>query len=100
MNIADEAEAKKANQKIEDMRRQELNDIRTVLSNAAGKRLLWRMLTKCHSFESIYAVNQNDVYYNSGQQDIGHFIMGEIMQADPNLFMKMMKDNNKKSEGK
>lgn len=34
--------------------------------------------------------------YQSGQQDLGHFIMSEITQADENLLLRLMKDNKEK----
>lgn len=92
-NLADERQVKKAEMKEKDLRKQELNDLRTVLSNASGRRLLWKILTKCNSFNSIFNVDNSTMAYLSGQQDIGHFIMSEITAADENLLIKLMKDN-------
>jgi hypothetical protein len=95
-NLANQAEVKKAQLKDKERRRQELNDIRTVLSNASGRRLIWRLMDKCKTFNSVYSAADNMIFYNSGQQDLGHFIMSEIVQADENLLIKMMKDNKTK----
>lgn len=92
-NLADERQVKKAEMKEKDLRKQELNDLRTVLSNASGRRLMWKILTKCNSFNSIFNVDNSTMAYLSGQQDIGHFIMSEITAADENLLIKLMKDN-------
>ena len=97
-NIANEAEVKKADMKEKDLRRQELNDIRTVLSNASGRRLVWRLLERCQSFSSVFSKEAFTMAYLAGQQDLGHFIMAEIVEADENLLMKLMKDNHKKKE--
>ena len=95
-NIADESTVKKAEMKEKDLRRQQLNDIRTVLSNASGRRLLWRFLERCNTFKSIYSEHNTTMAYMSGQQDLGHFLMGEIVEADENLMVKLMKDNQRK----
>lgn len=95
-SISDPVKVKKAEMKEKDLRQQELNDIRTVLSNASGRRFMWRLLSKCNSFSSVFSADNSLMSYHSGQQDFGHFIMDEIVQADENLLMKLMKDNMKK----
>lgn len=94
-NIADEKTVKRAERKEKDLRLQQLNDIRTVLNNASGRRFVWRLLEKCKVFGSVYSKDQSMVYFNAGQQDLGHFLMAEITEADQHLLIKMMKDNNK-----
>lgn len=95
-NLADEAEVKKAEQKERDLRKQQLNDIRTVLSNASGRRFVWRLLERCRTFSTVFSPELSTMSYNSGQQDFGHFLMSEIVNADENLLLKLMKDNKRK----
>ena len=96
MSSIDNQEAvKKAERQEKDLRKQELNDIRTVLSNASGRRFVWRMLSSCNSFGSVFNKDLSLMSYQSGQQDLGHFIMSEITLADENLLVKLMKDNAK-----
>jgi len=97
-NIADPSQIKKQERKAKDIRRQELNDIRTVLSNASGRRLLWRLLEECKTFAAVFKDNPSYMSYLSGKQDLGHFLMSEITEADENLLLKMMKDNSKKED--
>lgn len=95
-NISDPDKILKAERQEKDLRKQELNDIRTVLSNASGRRLVWRLLTQCNSFGSVFSKDLSTMSYQSGQQDLGHFIMSEITQADENLLLRLMKDNKEK----
>lgn len=90
-NAASEKQIKKAEVKGKDKRRRELSDIRSVLSSAPGRRLLWRFMEKCGTFQSIWEGSAK-IHYNAGQQDLGHFIMAEIVEADENLLFKMMKE--------
>jgi len=94
MNEKDVAEQKV---KADLIRKQELNDIRTVLSNASGRRFIWRMMGRCGTFESIFNDKSSTMAYLSGQQDLGHFLMAEIIEADENLLLKLMKENKKES---
>lgn len=78
-------------------RREELKDIRSVLANISGRRLLWRFMESCGVFSSTFSQEGTMMSYLSGQQDIGHFIMSEIVEADENLLFKMMKENKRKT---
>jgi hypothetical protein len=95
-NSADEEQVEEGKRASKDERRQELEDIKTVLSNASGRRLIWRLMGKCRTFSSVWEPSAK-IHYNAGQQDLGHFIMAEIVEADANLLLKMMKEQK---EGK
>ena len=93
-NAADPKQVKNAKRKEKFDREGVLQDIRMVLSTPEGKRLIWRLLSHCRTFESIYEQSAR-IHYNAGQQDLGHFIMAEIISADEQLLFTMMKDNLK-----
>lgn len=93
-NAASKKQVTKAGRKEELSRDGELNDIRAVLSTAEGQRFIWRLMEKCKTFNSIWVSNAA-IHYNSGQQDIGHFIMSEIVEADEQLLFNLMKSNMK-----
>lgn len=93
-NLADADKVSSANARIKEKRRQELNDLRTVLGNESGRRLVWRLLEECKTFGSVWE-NSAKIHYNAGRQDLGHFIMAEIVEADENLLFKLMKENKK-----
>lgn len=94
-NIADAEAVEKMRVEEEEQRRRELNDIRTLLSNQSGRRFMWRLLEHCNTFNSVYSADQSIMSYQAGKQDLGHFLMSEITQADENLLIKLMKDNRK-----
>lgn len=80
-------------------RRQHLrssNDLRAVLQTVEGRRFLWRLLGRCKTFASIYEASAR-IHYNAGQQDIGHNLLIEIDEADPEAFFKMR--NEAQQEG-
>lgn len=95
-NAADESQVEEAQKLAKEIRRTELNDIRQVLSTVSGRRLLWRLMGNCRTFSSVWENKDSaKIHYNSGQQDIGHFIMAEIVEADENLLFKMMREAKK-----
>lgn len=66
----------------------QLADLTAVMATAAGRRLMWRLLGHCGTFESIFETSSR-IYYNSGRQDVGHFLLAEITTADVNQFIQM-----------
>lgn len=94
-NASDYEQIKNAKKKEKITRENELDDIRVVLSSPEGKRFLWRILAKCKTFESIFEQSAK-IHYNAGQQDVGHFLMSEIIEADEEILFRMMNENLKK----
>jgi hypothetical protein len=97
-NAADSKQVKAAKNKEKDLRYFELEDIRKALRSEGGRKVFWRILEYCHVFSSVKDNNALNMSYNSGQQDVGHFIMSEILEADENLFFKMQVENKKRKE--
>ena len=93
-NAADEAQVAEAVKKLQITREDELNDIRAILNTKQGRRVFWRMLSKCKVFESIWSQSAM-IHYSSGQQDIGHWLMSEMVEADENLLFLMMSEQRK-----
>lgn len=88
-NASSEKAVKKMVGREERLRHRETDDIKSVMSSVHGRRLIWRMLSRCGVFKSVHHPSGSQVYYNAGQQDIGHFLMAEILETDPKLFLDM-----------
>jgi len=95
-NAADEQQVKNAQSKQLTKRDLDLNDMRAVLNTAQGRRVLWRLMEECKVFNSIWETSAK-IHYNSGKQDLGHFIMAEIVEADEKFLFDMMKENKKEN---
>lgn len=91
-NAANEKEVAAAGKKQSNRRRRELDDVRAVLALPAGRRFLWRLLGQCRVTESIFAPNSR-IAYNSGMQDVGHFVQGEIVLARPEAYLQMITEH-------
>ena len=95
-NAADPEQVKDAEEKDKFRREGELLDIKAVLSMPEGRRFIWRMLSFCKTFGSIWEQNAK-IHYNSGQQDVGHFLMAEIIEAEPRALLEMMESQQKRN---
>ena len=95
-NAASEKQVKKAEKKEYSVREKELNDLKKVLNTTEGRRVFWRLMDHCRVFETVWEPSAK-IHYNSGKQDVGHFIMGEIVEADEKYLMEMMKENKKEN---
>jgi hypothetical protein len=91
-NAASEKQVKKMASREERARYQREDDIKAVCSSVNGRRFLWHLMEKCSVFKSVHHPSGSQVYYNAGQQDIGHFVMSEILEADPKLFLQMQQE--------
>lgn len=90
-NAADPKQVKDAAKREESKRQQELNDICAILALTEGRRFLWRILGHCKAFESVWSPNAQ-IHYNAGIQDVGHFLMAEITEANAEAMLLMMKE--------
>lgn len=94
-NAADENQVKRGKIKEKIGRDQQLDDVRAVMSTDAGRRFMWRVLEKCSTFGSVNCPSGSQTYYRAGQQDIGHFLLGEIADADELILGKLLMENYK-----
>lgn len=91
-NVADKEQVKSAERNAEKIRDRELSDLKIVLELPEGRRFIWRLLEQCKVFESIWHPSAL-IHHNSGKQDVGHFVMSEVVEASDERLLQMMKEN-------
>lgn len=94
-NASDRKQVEEAKKKEKLRKTQEREDLRTVLALPAGRRFLWRLLEHCKVFGSVWHASAL-IHYNSGIQDVGHFLMEEIEEADRAAFLLMINERQPK----
>jgi hypothetical protein len=99
MNAGDEGQVRSRNQRIKFERERELRDLCSVLSTREGRRVFWRLIGKCRVFDSVWEQSAR-IHYNSGQQDVGQFILKEIVEADEGAYILMMKESKESMDKK
>lgn len=90
-NAADAQQVKEAGRKDRERRKRELEDLKSVLTSLEGRRFIWRLLGHCKVFESIWHPSAQ-IHHSAGKQDVGHFIMAEVVEADQEAFLRMMQE--------
>ena len=97
-NAADNNQLSEADLILKLARDRELNDLRFLLSHEEGRRTFWRLLAHCKNFSSCYDSSGSRVYYNVGRQDVGHYVMAEILEANQDSYFLMMTEARKASD--
>lgn len=93
-NASDSQQVKNAKRSEESKRNQELNDVEFVLSTPQGRRFLWRLLGVCHVFKTSFTGNST-TFFNEGKRDVGLRLLGDINEASPDSYLKMMQEAKK-----
>lgn len=91
----DQAKLNEKRKKEASERQDEINDLRALMKMPQFRRLAWRLMARCRTFGSVMSGNSY-TFYNSGMQDVGHFILAEIIEADPDAYLEMIKEQRNK----
>jgi hypothetical protein len=93
-NAADETQVKDAANKEKRGRERDLEDLAFLLSDKRGRRAMWRILSYCGTFKSIWEPSAK-IHYNAGQQDVGHYMLNDLMDASEENYILMAKEAKK-----
>ena len=76
-------------------RTQELEDIHSLMNREAGRRVIFRMLTRAGIHSSSYNVDspERHIFFKEGQRNIGLWLLAEIQESCPELYLKMLEEN-------
>jgi len=91
-NAADKGQVKEASKKQKLGRDQELEDVRHVLSTKAGRRFYWRLLAFSGLYQSS-ADGRGNIWLLEGQRNVGLLLNVDMMEANPNAYLLMIKEN-------
>lgn len=91
-NAVSEKQIAKAKHIENERSRSEAIDLIKVLDSKEGRRVLWRILERCRVFSSVYSEGSM-IHYKSGQQDIGHYLLSEIVKVSEDHLFLMMTEN-------
>ena len=91
-NASDEGQVRQAKRKERTERDKELDDLRFVLGSPNGRRLFWRLLSRCGVFRLSYTDKIAETNFNEGERNIGLFVLSEIMEAKPQRWVQMQQE--------
>ncbi len=96
-NAADAGQVQEARGKEKRGRARDQEDLRRILAEPHGRRVFWKLLGHCGIGQTVRGVNDPDTNYNAGKQDVGHHILGLIVQSDEESYFTMMREAQKEN---
>lgn len=94
-NAANPLSIKEADQNQKAARKQELDDIRFVLSSVQGRRMLFRQLAVSGLHRSSMT-GSVWTYFHEGERSIANRLLIDIEEADTEAYFQMVRENRKK----
>ena len=88
----EEAEQRRQSRRDEEAleREIELKQLAQILADEGCRDFLWRLLSRCHVFQTSYDRNFGDMARKEGERDVGLWLLNEITEADGAAFVTMM----------
>jgi len=80
-------------------RDEELNDLRDMLKSPGAKRFFRRTMAFCGLFRCSFVGNAR-VYFLTGQRNVASWLLGEILEAepDPQFILDVLYDSKKEEQ--
>lgn len=91
-NAADKKQVDEAKRLERDQVITAKQDMQELLKLPAFRRFIWRTIAHCGVFESTYSDSQALASHLSGRQDVGHYLLAEITQAQPEVLADLMRE--------
>jgi hypothetical protein len=94
-NASDESQVKYAQVKEKLAADKQHNDIKFILATEQGRRFLWELLSSCGVYRQSADHSGSWTYFNEGKRSIGLEVLTQITAADPDSYLKMIKESKK-----
>lgn len=92
-NEQQQGEAHEESAKVARLRRlEEIGDIRWLMSEERGRRLVWRLLAMTGVYRSSFNSSGSVMAFNEGQRNIGLKLVADIHEACPEQYTRMRKE--------
>jgi hypothetical protein len=75
-------------------RETEIDDLKKIIDTPHGRRTVWRILEHTGMYRTSFTGNST-TFFNEGQRNIGLWLVDEVLSADSNQYLAMIKENNK-----
>ncbi len=90
-DVGDVAQVKDKRSKAEKLRDREIRGMQIFLENPDNQWFVWRMLENCNMWSSMSRANPHDMAILSGKRDVGLWLIGEIEEAVPEIYLTMQR---------
>lgn len=85
---------------LQKIRRLELNDVKAVMESKNGRNFMYRVIDMTGVYRTSYNPEMPDSHttFKEGGRNVGLFLIAELQEASPALFMKMIEENSNELE--
>lgn len=94
-NASDKKQIDEAGKKRKQKDSEEVTDLREMLSTAAGRRVLWRVLEVCRAEQISFSTNALQMAFNEGHRNVGIQLKAQIAIASPEMWSLMQEEADK-----
>ena len=96
--MTDDAEKKKVQKEKKKKLAKEQDELRQVMSNETGRRVLHRLLVRAGIYRTSFVQGQPDqTSYNEGNRYQGLMLLADIQEAAPGSYELMINENKKEN---
>ena len=82
MNTTDTKQIKEAGRKEKEARRQELDDVKSLMQTKAGRRFIFRLINNICHYDTISAQNSGSLTYMcEGERNVGRIVKAEVFEV-------------------
>lgn len=82
-----------AEREVARKKRQDADELRKILHSKTGRAFLYRLLERCNIYGDTFAGEQTHISaFRQGQENVGKQLMLAAMDASPDLYVQMVKD--------
>lgn len=85
-------QVKRAEQEEKRTREQHLADVREIVQLPAGRRYLWRLMAQAGINRNPFT-GSSSTFFNCGMQAIGTNVLNDILEADPEQYIAMIREH-------
>lgn len=75
---------------IEEERRKDLQDIKSLMDSAQGRRIVWRLLEQGKVFNTTFSIDQPVMCFQEGARNIALSFLADVMEIAPKKLQVMM----------
>lgn len=88
---AHERDAEATGLVLDAVRKQELDDVRWLMSHKQGRRVARRLLEKAGIYRTSFTGNSG-TFFNEGMRNLGLFLFNDVMEVAPEQYVKLLEE--------
>lgn len=93
--MSEEQESQEArNERVRKQDQEYLNALREVIETHAGRKVLWRLLSRAGVFRGTYTQDSGQAAFNEGRRNEGLSLLLDLEKADKGALLRLIREND------